>query len=491
MVRGRAEGSIELLPSGRYRVRVYAGRDALTGRQMYLRATARTKPEAKAELARLLNQLHERRQPRAAITMAQAIDQWLGVVRHEASTRERNEQLIRLYILPTLGKKPVHKITAEGLEILYSRLLRCRSLCSDRPQAGHTCEPLAPNTVRKVHFIIRSVLDRAVRWKFLSINEAELAEPPAFHRNEPDPPSAEEARALLAEASRDPDWALLLFLTMLLGWRRGELCALRWTDINLDDGLITIERSHWGNVEKRTKTNQTRRVALDQNSIEQLQDLRARRQAACASIGVAWSRDSFVFSRAPDGSSPLTPSSVTQRYRKLARKLGLRSTRLHSLRHYSATELIAANVDVRTVAGRLGHGSGGTTTLRTYAGWSADADRRAAEKIAALIPRPEPALRRPQSPYEQLAADLRNSILSGALPAGTQLPTLAELAAEHNMAPNTVARAIAMLKDEGLLSAERGRRAVVLATEEPRTRPDATSFSPGTSDQGRVPTSGL
>jgi hypothetical protein len=62
--------------------------------------------------------------------MAQAIEQWLEVVQHEASTRERNEQLIRLYILPTLGKKPVHKISAEGLEILYSRLLKCRTLCS-------------------------------------------------------------------------------------------------------------------------------------------------------------------------------------------------------------------------------------------------------------------------------------------------------------------------------------------------------------------------
>ncbi|GAA0628919.1 hypothetical protein GCM10009547_35740 [Sporichthya brevicatena] len=466
---GRAEGSIELLPSGRYRVRVYAGRDALTGRQMYLRATARTKTEAKAELARLVSQIHDRRQPKASISMAQAIEQWREVVRHEASTRERNEQLIRLYIEPTLGKKPVHKITAEQLELLYSRLLKCRALCSGRPKAGHQCEPLAPNTVRKVHFIIRSVLDRAVRWKFLSVNEAELAEPPASHRHEPDPPTPEEARALLAEASRDPDWALLLFLTMVLGWRRGELCALRWTDVNLKDGYITIERSHWGGVEKRTKTNQTRRVALDQHSVDQLQELRKRRQAACAALGVEWSRDSFVFSRAADGTTPLTPSSVTQRYRKLAVKLDLRSTRLHSLRHYSATELIAANVDVRTVAGRLGHGSGGTTTLRTYAGWSADADRRAAEKIAGLIPRPEPALRRPQSPYEQLAASLRASILSGALPVGAQLPTLAELASEHNMAPNTAARAIAMLKDEGLVSAERGRRAIVVGRSESHT----------------------
>jgi integrase len=429
---------------------------------MYLRELVDTKAEAKAALARLLTQIHERRQPQASISMSQAIDQWLEVVKHEASTRERNEQLIRLYIRPTLGKKQLQRISAQELELLYSRLMKCRSLCTGKPKAGHECEPLAPNTVRKVHFIIRSVLDRAVRWKFLSVNEAVLAEPPAFSRSEPDAPSADEARTLLAEASRDPDWALLLFLTMTVGWRRGELCALRWTDVDLKAGYVTIERSHWGSVEKRTKTNQTRRVALDEHCVSQLRELRERRQAACAALGVPWARDSFVFSRAADGSTPLTPSSVTQRYRKLATKLGLRSTRLHSLRHYSATELIAAGVDVRTVAGRLGHGSGGTTTLRTYAGWNADADRRAADKVATLVPRPEPALRKAQSPYEVLAANIRASIVSGALSPGDQLPTLAELAAEHHMAPNTAARAIAMLRDEGLLGVSRGRPAVVL-----------------------------
>ncbi|WP_279389646.1 tyrosine-type recombinase/integrase [Pseudonocardia endophytica] len=77
--------------------------------------------------------------------------------------------------------------------------------------------------------------------------------------------------------------------------------------------------------------------------------------------------DGFVFSPAPDGRTPYAPRAISQRYRRLAVRLKLRSTRLHSLRHYSATELVAAGVDIRTVAGRLGHGSGGATTLRVYA----------------------------------------------------------------------------------------------------------------------------
>jgi Phage integrase family len=81
------------------------------------------------------------------------------------------------------------------------------------------------------------------------------------------------------------------------------------------------------------------------------------------------------------------PKSVSHRYRRLAIKLRLRSTRLHALRHYSATELLTAGVDLRTVAGRLGHGSGGATTLNTYAAWVEQADQWAAEKIAAIAPR--------------------------------------------------------------------------------------------------------
>src|SRR6266511_4893044 len=86
-----------------------------------------------------------------------------------------------------------------------------------------------------------------------------------------------------------------------------------------------------------------------------------------------------------DASTHLRPDSVTQRYDRMATKLGIR-TSLHKLRHYSATELIAAGVDIRTVAGRLGHGGGGATTLRVYSAWVAESDQRAAASLAARLP---------------------------------------------------------------------------------------------------------
>jgi len=93
----------------------------------------------------------------------------------------------------------------------------------------------------------------------------------------------------------------------------------------------------------------------------------------CAAIDTTPPADAFVFSLAPDNSTYMRPNSVSERYSDLADRLGI-ATSLHKLRHYSATELIAAGVDIRTVAGRLGHGGGGTTTLRVYAAWVSESD---------------------------------------------------------------------------------------------------------------------
>ncbi|MGH3341385.1 MAG: tyrosine-type recombinase/integrase [Carbonactinosporaceae bacterium] len=461
--RRRSRGHIEerLGRTTSYRAIVYAGDDPLTKKPRYLKETASTRAEAQKTLTRLQRQVDERRHPRTNVTVGQVIARWLEVAHHEDSTRERYEDLIRLYIAPVFGDTPVGKLDAELLERFYARLRTCRQLCNGRPKRGHECSPLAANTVRKIHFILRAALDRAIRWRYIGTNEAELAEPPAFERGEPDPPNAAEAAALLNEASRDPEWGLFLWLTMLTGSRRGEMCALRWTDLDLELGKAWIEWSNSKGTIKKTKTRQKRHIALDAYTVDLLRTHRKQYEERCAALGIPPARDAFVFSLSPDGSTPLMPASVTQRYRRLALRLGLRSTRLHALRHYSATELIASGVDVRTVAGRLGHGSGGATTLRVYAAWVDEADRRAADTIASIVPRPDPAARDPRSPYEHVAAELRNAIQRGELNSGDQLPTVTDLAAMYHVSVGTAQRAVSLLKAEGLIGVTRGRRALV------------------------------
>jgi integrase len=116
---------------------------------------------------------------------------------------------------------------------------------------------------------------------------------------------------------------------------------------------------------------------------------------------------------------------------------------------------------VRTVAGRLGHGSGGATTLKVYAAWVSEADRRAAATMAGIMPLPMAAPAPPRGPYEIIATELREQIDSGQLRPGDRLPTLVELADRHGVSEATAHRAVDALRREGLVEVMRGRRAII------------------------------
>jgi len=492
----RQRGSVERLPSGSLRVRVYAGVDPLSGKRHYLtevipldadasRESAKlARDQAKKALTRLLNQVDERRNPRTRATVDQLLDRYLELLDVEPTTLRTYQWLIDKHIRPVIGALMMSRLDGEIIDSFYTRLRTCRDHCKGRKYVEHRtasvhecddrcgphqCKPLAASSIRQVHWILSGALKRAVRWRWIAHNPISEAQPPSPPRPDPHPPSEDEAARILTEASADPDWATFIWLAMTTGARRGELCGLRWSNINLDTGTVTLRTSiaqdgsrRW---EKDTKTHQQRRIAVDADTVEVLAAHRARCGVGAEALGLALDAEAFVFSLAPDGSTHLVPSSVSQRYRKLAVRLGL-NTHLHQLRHYSATELIAAGVDVRTVAGRLGHSGGGTTTLRVYAAWKAEADQRAADSLGVRLPnesRPGAVAPQPRapSPYELIAGELRRAIEAGELRPGDALPSLTELATGHQVSAGTAHRAMAVLKEEGLVCAEPGRRTVV------------------------------
>ncbi|WP_311745740.1 tyrosine-type recombinase/integrase [Sphaerisporangium krabiense] len=115
-----------------------------------------------------------------------------------------------------------------------------------------------------------------------------------------------------------------------------------------------------------------------------LQEHLRRRQAALDAADVELAEDAFVFSPDPASLKPWNPDTITHKYERHARAAGIRSS-LKELRHYSATQLLSNGIDLRTVAGRLGHAGGGVTTLRFYAQFVRPADQQAAAMLSSQL----------------------------------------------------------------------------------------------------------
>ena len=185
----------------------------------------------------------------------------------------------------------------------------------------------------------------------------------------------------------------LIYAAATTGARRGELCGLRWTDVDFETATLTISRSisDAGRMVavKDTKTHQARRMALDTGTIAVLRRHKDWAEERATFAGLALSPTSYVWSQAFDCSEPYRPDRVTGSFWSLRDRLALRHLTFHALRHFSATTLAAHGVGVRTIAGRLGHANPGIT-LRTYAHFLDVADREAAtllgEAMGSLYP---------------------------------------------------------------------------------------------------------
>jgi integrase len=484
--RRRSRGAIDLLPSGALRVRVYAGTDPVTGRRHDLIEVIPPGPqaEAMAERARvrLLNQVDERRNPRTKATIAQLMERHLEMLRVSPSTHAGYRAYVDRHINPLIGHVKVGALDGDVLDSFYAELNKCQDHCGGelrtehRTRRSHTCDercvphvcrPLSDSTLRQIHYLLSKAFKRAVRWRWVNVNPFDHADPPRPPTPEPSPPSVADAARIINEAWRDPDWGAFVWLAITTGARRGELCALQWEYVDLDRGVLTLRRSvardgKGGWYVKDTKTHQQRRVALDPSTVVVLAEHRGRAEVRAAAVGATIEPPAFVFSLAADQSEFRVPGAVSQRYSKMAARLGV-DTHLHALRHYSATELLAAGVDVRTVAGRLGHSGGGTTTLRFYSAWRHEADQRAAQNLGMHLPQRQASTAQeladfePSAPYQEVAVKLRDRILGGEFPPGLPIPSMKHLADEFGVGVSTARKAVHLLGEWGLVDVATGR----------------------------------
>ncbi|CRK59173.1 Integrase [Alloactinosynnema sp. L-07] len=493
---------------------MYSGVDVLTGAKLYLSEVIPAGPNAStmAEEAkwRLTQQVLENRQPRTNASLNHLISEHLKNSETEPKNKASLKAYAQKHIERSVGKLSYTELRTKPFEDFYADLRRCRDHCDPRTPikhyttdphectnrcTKHVCRGLRTWTIRKIHYLMSAACESAVRWGWIPANPLKAVKKPAAPEPDPQPPTADEAARIVMHAW-NKGFGAFVWLAMTTGARRGELVALRWRNIKIYhtvlgkhecaktgcEWTLVVRRAHGHDAgrtwEKDTKTHQRRHICLDPETVVVLSALREVCERNAELAGVALPQSAFVFSPDPDGQTAYTPPSMSQRYARWMKTLGIDSC-LKNLRHYSATELITAGVDIRTVAGRLGHGGGGTTTLKVYSAWVQEADQRASRTLMTRMPnRPTVPLDvRPTSqqlsPWERIADDLNTSILAGKILAGEMLPPITQLAAQHSVAVGTVHRAIAFLSRCGVIEVSRGKRAVVLPVERPQLDAEA------------------
>jgi integrase len=236
---------------------------------------------------------------------------------------------------------------------------------------------------------MRQSLEQARKWGLIARNPAVDATPPASRRTEITPPTADQVRELLAAAFElDPDFGVYLWLLAVTGCRRGEGCALRWSDVHWERGEIGIRRSiaqvDRQRIEKDTKTHQARRVAVDEATRELLREFHLRARERALAVGVSLGADVFLFSEEPDATAPWRPDVCTNWFGRLRAEVGLDHVRLHDVRHFVATALGDAGTPIATISARLGHRDK-ATTLNIYSHSLPAADAEAGAVMGALL----------------------------------------------------------------------------------------------------------
>ena len=318
-----------------------------------------------------------------------------------ATGAETLGQLLDSFVehLESLGRSPTTlreyrrfatKVVSAELRGLKLSKLTARDL--DRFYGTLRDNGLKPISVRHIHAFIAAALHQGERWGMVDRSVARHATPPPVNPTEVHAPEPEEVQRIIKVAEEiEPGLAALLITAALTGARRGELCALRWNDIDWEAGTLRIARSVYeleggGWSEKPTKTHQVRRIGLDEVGLAVLRLHRASVDSLAAELGVPLAPDGFVFSRSPSGLEPIRPGVVTNFTTRVAKQAGV-DTHLHALRHFSATQAMAAGFDPVTVSARLGHRDP-SITLRVYSHAVERRDRELATSLGKVLALP-------------------------------------------------------------------------------------------------------
>jgi integrase len=311
-----------------------------------------------------------------SLTVGEYLETWLtGKHALKPKTMALYRDFSTNYLVPNLGHVRLLELRAHHLDRMYSNIA-----------LGRRGRPLSPSTIRRVHAVLRSALNTAVKRRLIPYSPAEHIELAPENPKRPKPWTLEECQTFLRDIA-DDRLANLYHLILFTGMRRGEAIGLRWEDVDLDRAYLSVEQQitevHGHSVVGTPKTKRgTRDIPIDAETVSILRRHREVHDLERTAWGPAWNDTGLVFTR-EDG-RPLRPEYATRHFQALTKQSGLRAIRLHDLRHTNASLALQAGVELKVVSERLGH-SQIAVTADLYTHVNDIVGRAAADKIAAAL----------------------------------------------------------------------------------------------------------
>jgi integrase len=272
-----------------------------------------------------------------------------------------------------LGDRLLQKVRPADLAAFYAALARTG---------------LAPRTIRLIHTVLHRALGQAKIWGVIRDNPADLAKPPKAPDQETSMLQPDQAAALLERLRGNP-LHLLVSLALGTGMRRNEMLGLRWQDVDLDAGRLTIEQAleetrTRGIRVKGPKTKHGRRtISLPAHLVTELRQHWRKQQEQRLAMGLGKAPADSPVLATPEGTYQ-SPNALSKAWPRFMAGIGMPAVTLHSLRHTHASMLIASGLDILTISRRLGH-SAPTITLGVYGHLIHGTDDRAAQVMEAAF----------------------------------------------------------------------------------------------------------
>ena len=375
--RPQGDGTIRKRSDGRWEARIIVGHKN-DGSPMYKSAFSKTQKSALKQLHQLIDLYRDVDLTEdSRMTLGEWLDKWLDeymIFTVRESTLDSYRAMVKNQVKPFIGGKQISSLTTADMQKFYNKIKK-EGRVREHPIHG---KALADSMVRGVHMMLHEALDTAVKERLIAKNPTNGTTVPKCNYPEKQILGDNQLETFLEAIKGHEYWCDFFYVEVMTGLRRGEICGLRWQDINFEENKLQVKRSvsvkKGGGVSiGETKTETGVRCIQMPPSVAEL--LKSKKQTAITE---------WVFPHFLHPEQPISPASAYRKLKVILKNAELPLIRFHDLRHTFATHATQGGVDPKTLAGILGH-TNASFTLDTYTHVTSDMQKSASAVVGSMM----------------------------------------------------------------------------------------------------------